>query len=116
MTAGILDITIEQGATFRRVLTWQDENETAIDLTDYTARMHIREHLASSTPLATLTTENGGIAITAALGKLTLSLSATVTDTLAVQGGVYDLEVESPTGVVTRLLQGNIIIERSVTR
>ena len=116
MTAGILDFTIEQGATFSRIITWKDENDTPINLTGYTARMQIREHLASAGTLAELTTANGGIIINAALGKLTLTLSATATDALTPSRAVYDLEVESSGGVVTRLLQGNILIERSVTR
>ncbi len=116
MTAGKIDLIIEQGATFSRTLTWKDDNNTAINLTGYTARMHLREHLSASAPLVVLTTENGGITLTAAQGKLTLTLTATVTAALAVNDGVYDLEVVSASGVVTRLLQGKFIVERSVTR
>jgi hypothetical protein len=116
MTAGKLDIVVEQGATFNRTLTWKDEAGTPFNLTGYTARMHMREHLASGTPFLTLTTENGGIVITPALGKLELIASVTATESIIAASGVYDLEVVSSSGVVTRLLQGNLRIERNVSR
>jgi hypothetical protein len=39
MLAGLLDIQIEQGATFNLVFLYQDENGDAIDMTGMTARM-----------------------------------------------------------------------------
>ncbi len=116
MTAGKLDFVIEQGATFHRVLTWQDADETPINLTGFTARMQARTHLSSEEPFLELTTENNRITINGAEGKITLEVDAETTDALNLSGGIYDLEVESSAGDVTRLLQGRIIVERSVTR
>lgn len=116
MTAGKLDFIIEQGATFRRVISWKNDADVPFDLTDYTARMQVRAHLSSPIPIITLTTENDGLTIDGEDGQLVLTISAEATDDLTLNDGVYDLEVESPEGVVTRLLQGRVIIERSVTR
>jgi hypothetical protein len=116
MTAGILDFTIEQGATFRRVLTWQDPNNTPINLTGYTARMHCREHVSATASFLELTNANSRISINGVAGQLTLLVDAATTAALTANSGVYDLEVESADGEVTRLLQGNLIIERNVTR
>jgi hypothetical protein len=116
MTAGKLNFVIEQGATFRRDIIWKDEAGTPINLTGYTARMQIREHLSSATPLAELTTANGKITLTAASGKLTLLLTATETNALRAGTALYDLELVDAAGNVTRLLQGQIMIEAGVTR
>lgn len=37
------DLTINKGATFAPKFTWKDEEKNLVDLTGYTARMHIRE-------------------------------------------------------------------------
>jgi hypothetical protein len=58
MAAGQYDITCEQGATFARTLQWLDENEVAVDLTGYTARMHVRKTVKATTTLVELTTSN----------------------------------------------------------
>ncbi len=116
MTAGTYTVTIEQGASFSLPLTWKDPLGTAIDLTGYTARMHVREDVESSTAFITLTTENGGIALGGTAGTITLSMTAAATAALTQSKGVYDLELVSGGGSVTRLLEGIVHIRREVTR
>lgn len=116
MTAGRHDFTIEKGATFSRVLTWKDENSTAYDLTGYTARMHIREERDDTAKIVELTTENGGITLGGAAGTITLLITDTATSAITQNSGVYDLELVSSGGVVTRLLEGDISIINEVTR
>ena len=113
---GDYDFTIYQGATFARVITWKDEADALIDLTGYTARMHVRESVDADTAFITLTTENGGITLGGAAGSITLSISAATTAALTQTSGIYDLEMISGGGVVTRLLQGAVIISKEVTR
>lgn len=87
------------------------------DLTGYTARMHIRKAVSSpDPPLFSLTTENGRIQLTPAEGRIVLLVSATDTALLSFSTAVYDLELVSGGGVVTRLLQGSVSLSREVTR
>lgn len=116
MPAAIYDIVCEQGATFVRTLTWLDENETPINLQGFTARMHVRATAQATTTVVTLTTENGGIVLTPQTGEIMLTLSATQTDALPPRKAVYDLELVSDTGIVTRLLQGSFTVSPQVTR
>jgi hypothetical protein len=51
-----------------------------------------------------------------AAGTITLTISATDTAALTSGRGVYDLELVSGSGIVTRLLQGVATISRNVTR
>lgn len=116
MSAGIYDIYIEQGATYNQPLVWKDSSGTAVNVTGYTARMQIRKTIDATTIILTLTTENGRITVGGANGLITLLVSAADTAALTTFCGVYDLEVISPAGVVTRLLEGQVEVSKEVTR
>jgi hypothetical protein len=115
MAATTYDILLEQGATFSQVITYKD-NGVAVNLTGYTARMQVRATLESASTLVELTTANGRIALGGTAGTITLTISATDTAALTSGRGVYDLELVSGSGIVTRLLQGVATISRNVTR
>jgi hypothetical protein len=115
MAATTYDILIEQGATFSQLVTYKD-NGVAVNLTGYTARMQVRSTLESATTVVELTTANGRIALGGAAGTISLTISATDTAGLTAGRGVYDLELVSGSGIVTRLLQGVCTISRNVTR
>lgn len=108
---------VYRGATFSEKIEWKDENGVAIDLTGFTARMHMRDTLEATTPFLTLTTENGGIALGGVAGTVDLLASATATTAISATSGVYDLELVAGDGVtVTRLLEGLVTISPEVTR
>lgn len=107
---------IEQGATFDITLTCRDEAGTLVNLTGYTARMQIRANKKATTTLLELTTENGRIVLGGAAGTLQLILSATVTAAIDWTRGVYDLEVINADGFVQRLWQGDVEVDKEVTR
>lgn len=114
---GKLDITLYQGATFRKTLIWKTGDPAAPkDLTDFTARMQARVKLTDVEPLIELTTENGGITLTPAEGKIDLYLSDAQTSALEARKAIYDLELVSPDGEVTRLVEGKLTISPEVTR
>ena len=115
MSATTYDILIEQGATFSQVITYKEAG-VAINLTGYTARLQVRSTLESATSVVELTTANSRIALGGAAGTITLTISATDTAALTAGRGVYDLELVSGSGIVTRLLQGVATISRNVTR
>lgn len=122
MLAGIYNIVCEQGTTFIRIinLEYPDIVDPSTfypwDFTDYTARMQIRRTLESSTPMIELTTENGGIEFTSpSTGQMQIVMTAEQTADLA-SDGVYDLEIISDSGEVSRLIQGNFTLVPEVTR
>ena len=84
------------------------------DLTGYTARCAVKDKIGG-TALKSLTTENGGIAIDQTKKTITLTLSATETAALAWKTGIYELELVSPAGVVTKLYTGKFIVTKEVT-
>lgn len=128
------DFIFEAGADFGRALYLAPGPDA--DLRNYTARMQVRPSVGSDTIVLELTTENGRIACD--YGKVTLSVPDDVvvdTAALVLNGclsepsqsgdmpftavgpiGVYDLEVVSPSGIVTRLLSGKVVFSANVTR
>ena len=117
MAAGVYDITIEQGADFSLPLTWKDGSGAPINVSGYSARMQVRENYDSDDYILFLTSDaGGGITLGGALGTVGVAISAADTALLAQVDAVYDLELESPSGQVTRLTQGRVFISREVTR
>tara|TARA_Y100000816_G_C25836705_1_gene437372 strand:+ start:241 stop:576 length:336 start_codon:yes stop_codon:yes gene_type:complete len=111
MSAGIYNFTLNQGATFTRQLTVK-ENNSPLNLTGHTAAMQLRSTYDSATVALSMT----AAVINATQGIL--SISATATATAALEEGiyVYDLEITTSAGVVTRLLQGQVTVSPEVTR
>jgi len=117
--AGLHNFLCNQGATFKRTLTWTDSAKNPRDLTGYTARMHVRSSVDASGTIIQLTTANARIVLgttTATKGQINLTISATDTAALTPGQYVYDLELVSGGGEVTRLIEGNFVVKAEVTR
>lgn len=115
MAAGEYDITCEQGATLSLTFTWKDSSDAAVNLTGYSARMQVREKATSPGTLLSLT-NGSGLTLGGSAGTIALSVSATATAALEAGQYVYDLELQSGGGVVTRLLEGRFTVKAEVTR
>ena len=111
MSAGTYNFTIEQGTTFSRVLTLQ-ENGSAMNLTGYSVASQMRSTHDSSSIVATFS----GSVTNASSGQLTLSLTNSQTSAIDEAIYVYDVEITSSAGTVTRILEGNITVTPEVTR
>lgn len=117
MAASKLKLAIEQGATFRRRLTWKTGTPALpVNLTGYTARMQIRGELTDATVLLELTTENGGITLGGTAGTIDLYISAVATAGITWESGVYDLEMVASNSDVIRLVAGGVSVSPEVTR
>lgn len=111
----VRDITIDQGATFTKHYRWKNTSGAYYILTGWTARMQVRDKFTSAGFLIELTTENGRISLSST-GDIQLTVSATDTNALAApKSAVYDLELVSPDGVVTRFSEGTCRITPGVT-
>ena len=131
MPAATYPLQIEQGATFRRTLTWgpaaapaaalsgpftvEPTMGTPYDLTRCTARMQIRR-TRNDVVLVELTDDNGGLLLGGTAGTVEIVITATQTDLLNVTKAVYDLEIVFPSGDVVRLLEGAVAVDLNVTR
>jgi hypothetical protein len=117
MSAGTQNLIIDQSADwYCNFVYYSDTAQTIpVNLTGYTAKMQMRSNASDSKAVLTLQT-GSGITITGATG--TIALHATAAQTSAIVAGyyVYDLEITSGAGIVTRLIQGQIQVSPAVTR
>lgn len=90
-------------------------DQTPWDLTGYTGTMTIRPFVGASTTTTTATTVNGYMVFDALVGRITVTLSSTITGAIAAGRYSYDLVVDSGS-VVTRLLEGKFIVTGAVTQ
>jgi len=105
------NLYIDQGSTFNSTVTVEDVNDNLVNITDYTARGQIRKSYTASTAT------NFTTSITDATnGKFTISLTRTQTGALKAGRYVYDVEVISPAGTVTRVVEGQITVNPRVTQ
>lgn len=118
MAAFKLNLKIDQGATFSKLVTWRTGSTTGtpVDLTGCIARMQARSKITDQLVLLDLTTANGGIALGGAAGTIQIKLTATQTAAFTWSSAVYDMEIEFPDGTVMRRLQGVISVYPEVTR
>lgn len=117
MSAGIHNIKAEKGATFSQVFTWKI-NSNEVNLTGFTARMKVRDpkRAPSVNQILSLTSAaGGGITLGGSAGTITVTIPATTTDNIVAGKYVYDLELESSSNVVTRLLKGSFTVYDEVT-
>lgn len=126
MSAGALDILIEQGATFELDMTLTDENGDRIDLTGHTFRGQVRASFSDSAIVATMSFTPGDQTQPATKGTVKATISAANTTTIPVPANtdsperpitkmIYDIESEVA-GTVYRWLQGAAMISPEVTR
>lgn len=109
--ADFVELTLDQGATFNSIITVRDENGVAQNLVGYTARSQMRKSYYSSTKkdfTVTLTQP--------ANGQITMAMTAANTANLSPGRYVYDVEIEDPSGDVTRIFEGIATVLPNVTR
>ena len=111
--AGILNITIDQGETYTNTNSvFLADGVTAMNLTGYTVASKMRKHYTSTASHTINTT----ITSPATAGLIDSSLSATETSAIKAGYYVYDLEITSSGGVVTRVVEGKIQMKPEVTK
>lgn len=109
------DLCCPQGQTLSQSFRYK-KDDAIVDLSGFTGRAMFRETPDSATVALSLTTANGGVVISAAGGIVTLSASAASMSAITAGRYVYDVEIESASGVVKRLVEGVAKVTREVTR
>ena len=114
MSYGIYDFDVEQGSTFGADLTVKDGSNNVRDLSNYTARMHIKAHRGEPTPTAIW---NSGDEITMSATSPNIRITVAASNTAGYASGVYehDLEIEL-SGVVEKVLVGKIKVKGEVSQ
>jgi hypothetical protein len=107
------NITAYQGATYKLNMTWA-VGGTAVNLTNYSAAMQVRENPQATAVILNLTSGTG-ITLGGTAGTIGVNVSAATMGSVIPGNYVYDLELNSGSEV-TRLIQGLFAIQAEVTR
>lgn len=102
------NITIDQGSTFSSGIELLNDNDEAVDVTNYVSRGQIRKHYSSSNAVSFTTTLSNG--------SLIISLTANQTAAIVAGRYVYDIELVDPSNTVLRILEGIVTVTPEVTR
>lgn len=106
------DLYADQGSNFTTVVSVGTGNAFDTNLTGYTARGKIRKSYASSSAYNFTVT----VASPASAGQLLVALTAVETQAIKPGRYLYDIEIiQTSTGKVTRVLEGQIDFSPSVT-
>lgn len=116
MPAATYNIISEQGATFSQTVLYTDASDTPIDLTGYTAEMHVRSTVAANTTIIELTTSNSRLILGDDAGTIELAITAADMTDLAPGKYYYDLELYGDDDLIIRLLEGRFTVKAEVTR
>lgn len=104
------NLVVDQGTDFSTIVSIADLNDEAIDLTGYTGTAQIRKHYSSSNAV------NFSVSLDSIAGDVTLSLTASQTNAMLAGRYVYDVELESPAGIRSRIVEGILTVTPGVTR
>lgn len=106
-------IKIYQGKTFSLSMTWKDGSGAVIDLTLYAARMTVRKKLGGTAVIGL--SVGSGIVVAATSPNIVVTMTATQTAAMDFGIGIYDLEVQSPSGIVYGLLEGPVELVKEIS-
>ena len=109
------NFTIWQGTTWQRLLTYKTAAGVVVNMTGYQVRMVIRRTWGGSLLLALSSASGGGISVASSSPNITITITATQTKVMDFEFAVYDLEIQSPAGVVDRLLEGRVTLKKEAT-
>jgi len=115
VNTGRYNIAVTNGTTFTLAPIWKINN-LPVDLTGYSADMQVRD--ISNNLIVELSTANGKAVISAGLGQVTLTLTATQTSAANLPVGNYNyaLNLTDSAGNVYQILQGAFIVSASVVQ
>jgi hypothetical protein len=131
MSAGQIDMVMEQGADWTPLLSLENDDGTPVNLLGYTAHLQVRSTFSAATVLLDLTSQASQILLGADAGTILFAVPAStasllVPDTTQLRRvvqerdcyswGVYDLHLVSPSGIVIALLAGDMCLAPAVTK
>lgn len=113
MAAGAHNFKIEQGATFNNTITYKNAAGTAINISGSDITLKAKDNRSDTNFVITLSIGAGITLSNPSAGTFTISIPASTTAAYKFNRADYDLDI-TISGVVTRLLTGQIQIIKSV--
>lgn len=110
------DFTIEQGADYSALFVLKNQNGELMDLGGYDCKMQVRRSKSAHALIDELSLKNGRLSLDVEKAEITLNFPNEITKKYPPMSLVYDFEMYSSQGRVTRLVEGAINVIAEVTR
>lgn len=111
--SGKLDIEIEQGASFSRLITITDADNNPVDISGDTFAGQVRKHPKQDIIEGAFTFQ---FYTDGTDGKVAIRMDNETTTAMTYGRNVYDIEWTKSSGTVIRLLEGTATVTPEVTR
>ena len=103
------NIIIPQGADFEKVFTSKETDGSISDLTGFTGVSKLKKH-PTSVKSHTFT-----VGITSATGKVSIAMTSGETVKISPGRHNYDIFLTSPSGAVSKLVEGQVTVTAGIT-
>lgn len=111
------NLTVYQGADYRRALEFKDESAVLMNLTGYTFRGQVKAKYSDSSPTFSFSFTLRDQATEPGLVDMLLAAADTAAITMTKEADyIYDIEMVKPDGDVVRVLEGRLKLYPEVTR
>ncbi len=108
---------VVQGDTFTIKVMYKNPNGTAVDLTDYTVKMDVRDKPGGKILCGSATEENGGVNIDGPNGEIDIEFSSSQTKKFTIPTAAYQiLLINNDDGKKTTLTQGYFKVSAAVVK
>lgn len=112
-----VNFNVVQGDTFNIRVSYKNPDDSVIDLSDYIAKMEVRDKPGGRILCASATTENGGIAIDGPNGTLDIEFIPDQTKKFTNPTAAYQIKIiNSDNGQQTTLTKGYFKVSQAVIR
>jgi hypothetical protein len=106
----IKNLFVDAGADYSTIITVSGYNGQALDLTGYSAASQLRKSYGSS-----ISYNFTASIYNAVEGKISLELTANQASAIPPGRWLYDVEITSPTGKKTRVIEGVVTLNPEIT-
>ena len=106
------NLVIHTGTDFEQTFVFEDENtNSSLNLTGYSGCAKIKKYPTSTSAASFLISITGP-----ELGRARISIGSTITSALKPGKYFYDMILKDPTGKLDRVIEGEVLIKKSVTQ
>ena len=109
--ATISNLYVDAGSTYSNIITVTASNGQALNLSGYSVASQMRKSYQSSTAYAFTAS-----VYDAATGKIRLQLTDEQSAAIPAGRWLYDVEIESPSGAKTRVVEGIVTVNPQITQ
>lgn len=109
--AAISNLFIDQGSDYSNIISVKANNGQPLNLDGYTVKSQIRKSFGSNIAFQFNATVFSSIS-----GRIRLQLSASDSEQIPPGRYLYDVEITSQTGFITRVVEGVLIMTPQITK